>query len=219
MPIRTPFVNVVYIVCCFSVSCRTPPMATTTCEPPRTTKAALPLALPCTTLTTAPPQGHQGELHHLAAVPVAREPQPVEESLFHQAPWPPLDVRRPAMTPDPPPDSLTSATPSLTPSLVEARASSLRPTLPRQPATSPETAACWTPIHSWPTTITDTHRITRPTGWVLPHPVWPHWKPAHPMRCMGWDLVLQALGLGALWLGALGLEWVPRVLLLHQRQD
>lgn len=168
-------------------------MATTTFEPPPTTKAALPLAPPCTTLTTAPLQGHLGEQLLSAAVPAARELLRVEEPPAPLAPSPHLGAPRPATTPDHLLDCPISATLSLTPLLVEARASSPQPTPPREPATSPETAASWTPLLSWPTTTTDTPRTTRPTAWVLPHPAWPRWRPDRPTRCMGWDPELGAL--------------------------
>lgn len=162
-------------------------MATTMSEPPPTTKAAPPPAPPCTTPTTGPPLGHQGELHQSAAAPADREPRLAEEHPVHQAPSPPPAVRKPATTLDPRPDSPTSATPSSTPSLVGARANSLHPILPQQPATSQETAASWTPLPSWPTTTMDTPPITRPTVWVSPRPAWPRWRPAPLMRCTGWD--------------------------------
>lgn len=180
-------------------------MATTTCEPPPTMKAAPPLAPPCTTLTTAPLQERQGELHPLAAVPEAQEPRPAEEPLFLLGPLRPLADPRPAMTPDPPPDFPTSAMPSSTPLPAGARASSPQQTPPLWPATSPGTAASWTLLPSWRTTTTDTPLITRPTAWVLPHPAWPPWRLAHPMKCMGWDLEW-----GPGW-GAQGSAWVPGV--------
>lgn len=193
-------------------------MATTTCERPPTMKVALPLAPPCTTLTTAPLQEHQGELHLLAAVLVAQEPRPAEEPPVPLAPSRPLAGPRPATTPGPPPDFPTSAMPSSTPSPVGARASSPQLTLPLWPATSQGTAASWTPLPSWPTTTTDTPRITRPTAWVLPRPAWPPWRPAHPMKCTGWDPGLDP-GWDLGW-GALGLVWVPGVLLPRdQRLD
>lgn len=193
---------------------RTPPMATTTCEPPPTMKAAPPPAPPCTTLTTVPLQEHQGELHLSAAVQAAQEPQPAEEPLFPLAPSPPLVAPRPATTPGPPPDCPTSATPSSTPSPVGARASSPRLTLPLWPATSQGTAASWTPLPSWPTTTMATPLITRPTAWVLPRLAWLPWRPAHPTKCMGWDLEWDPG-----W-GVQGSVWVPGVLLPQdQRLD
>lgn len=188
-------------------------MATTTCEPPPTMKAAPPPAPPCITLTTAPLLEHQGELHLLAAAPEAQEPRPAEEPPVPLAPSPPLAAPRPAMIPGPPPDFPTSATRSSTPSPVAARASRPRLTPPLWPATSQGNAASWTPLPNWPMTTTDTPHITRPTAWVSPHPAWPRWRLAHPMKCTGWDLGWGALGsVWALWV--LWVPWVPWVLLV-----
>lgn len=193
---------------------RIPPTVTTMCEPPPTMKAALHPAPPCTTLTTAPLQELRGELHPSAAVLPAQERQPAVEPLFPLVPSPPLVGHRPATTHDLLPDFPTSATLNSTPSPVVARASSLQLTPPLFPAISQESAASWTPLRSWLTTITDTPRITRPIAWVLPHPAWPPWRPAHPMKCTGWDQVLDPG-----W-GAPGSAWVPVAQLLRgQRLD
>ena len=209
-------------------------MATTMCEPPPTMKAALHPAPPCTTLTTAPQQEHQGELHLSAAVLAAQELRPAEGHPVLPAPSLPLAAPRPATTPVPPPDCPTSATPSSTPSPAGARASSPRLTLPPWPAISQGTAASWTPLLSWLMITTDTLRITRPTAWVSPRPAWPPWRPAHPMKCMGWDPGWDLgwdpgwdLGWDPGWdpgwdlgLGALGSAWVLGVLLPRdQRLD
>lgn len=61
-------------------------MGTTMSEPLPMMRAALPLAPPCTILTTAPLQEHQGALHLLAAALVAQELQPAEEPLVPLAP-------------------------------------------------------------------------------------------------------------------------------------
>lgn len=160
-------------------------MAITMCEPPPMMKSVLPPIPPCTTLTTAPPREHQGELHLSAAAPVAQVPQPAEEPQGPLAPSRHPDAHKPATTRDRLPDCPTSATPSSTPSPAGARTSSPRLTLPLPPVTSLETAASWTPLPSWPTTTMDTPRTTRPTEWVLHHPAWLLWKPARLTRCTG----------------------------------
>lgn len=146
-------------------------------------RAAPPPAPPCTTLTTAPLQEHQGALRLLAAVLGAQEPLPAEEALVLLAPSRPLAGPRPATTPGPLPDFPTSATLSSTPLPVGVRASSPRLTPPLWPAISQGTAASWTPLPSWPTTTTDTPHITRAIAWVLPLQAWPLWRLAHPMKC------------------------------------
>lgn len=173
------------------------------------TKAALRPAPLCTTPTTALLLEPQVAPRPSAAVPVARERQLAAELLFPQVLSPPLADHRPVMTPDLLRDFPTSAMPNSTPSPGEARASRLRLTPLRSPAISQESAAFWTPLPSWLTTITATPHTTRPTAWVSPHPAWRPWRPAHPMKCTGWDLALDRG-----W-GALGLAWVPAALLLR----
>ena len=168
--------------------------ATTTYVPQPTTRADLPLA-PCTTPTTGPPT-HQGALPPSAAVPEARGPRPAVEP--HPGPCPP-QAGQPVTTPDPRLDSPITATPSSTPSPGPARASSPRLTPPRRPLTSPETAAYWTALRSWPMTTTATPP-TILTAWASPRPAWLLWRPARPMRCTGWDR-----GWGQEW--GWGLEW------------
>lgn len=172
-------------------------MDTTTCGPPPMTKSTLPPAPPCTTLTIAPLEGHQGARRQSAAALVALEPLPVEEPPGPLVRSRPRGAHRLAMTPGHRPDCRTSATPSSTLSPAAGKHNSPQlPILLPQPATSQRTAASWTPPPNWLMTM-DTRRTTRPTAWALHRPAWLLWRPAPPMRCMEWDLGSAALELGS----------------------
>lgn len=139
-------------------------MATTTSEPPPTTRHAHSPEPSTTRESFAPPTQTVGRPvprpADLPLLPVVLSPQAECQ-----------DQEQVAMTPALHQGCPTPPTPSSTPSPGWLRASKHpQIQLYSHLEITPETAACWTATLSWPTTTTDTPPSIPPTAWVLPRP-------------------------------------------------
>lgn len=143
---------------------RIQPTATTTSEPPPTTRRA-PSPMPSTTRESFGPRTQTAD--RLVPHPVGLQHLPVVRCPPARCQVQGLDVT----TPVPLPGCLMPPMPSLTPSPGWHRASRHLPIqLFSRLEITPETVACWTAQPSLPMTTTDTPPSIPATAWALLHP-------------------------------------------------